>query len=227
MTEEEKRAKELQDAIAAHDASEKKRKDGAEGGDDTGAKLDKLLTGLDSLCSRMDALETSDKARKDAEGKDALDRQPGEPEHRADSAEDRAKKRVRDEADLAHAQARADAVCNQFGKQAPAPMQGETVMAYRARLAGQLQYHCAEFKEVDLRTIARDPVLFAGVEGNIYSDAAVAARTPTAPIGELRAIAQKQPSGHTIITYHGEPAAWMNQFSGPVRNYVTGDWAKP
>lgn len=60
---------------ARKDAEEKKeREDRARRDADAGQKLDKILTHLDAVSARMDALEEKDKARKDAEDKEKKDR---------------------------------------------------------------------------------------------------------------------------------------------------------
>lgn len=117
-------------------------------------------------------------------------------------------------------QARADSVYHAFGQRAPAPLEGETTMAYRQRLAKKLKTHSSGFKDVNLYAIA-DDAAFTAIENTIYADAMKVAFSPaTADPGTLRAVKESR-GGHEFITYVGDPAAWMNSFAGPVRMHVT------
>lgn len=250
--------------------AEKARKDAED------ARWDKMFGHLDAIGKRLDAVETSDKERKDAEEKahkDAEDAKKSEEEkekERKDAAakkdaeecaardkakrdaeaekEEKARKDAEDirkamadmaarlpaqmsdadHAELSSAQARADGVFNCFGKQAPPPMAAETPIAYRVRLADALKTH-SKWKDADLRKIAAtDTATFAGIEPQIYHDAEVVARSPaTVPSGQLRAVTKLSGSGHKIIEWRGEPAAWMNQFAGPAKLYGEGGWKTP
>lgn len=126
-----------------------------------------------------------------------------------------------DYASMADAQARYDGVFSLFGDAASRPLQGETPLAYRRRLAGTLKVHSKNWKEVDLATIA-DDATFAIVEGQVLADAQAAALAPSsAPEGELRPVRRRDPTGRTITEYVGHPSAWMNQF-GVNRRRLTG-----
>lgn len=121
-----------------------------------------------------------------------------------------------DPAELAKWQARADAVYAQHGAQAPRPLAGEGVLAYRRRLAAGMQPHSAAWKDIALADLP-EPVI-ARAEDAIYADAATAARNPVGlPDGELRPIQHKDETGRIITTWAGSPSAWLDQFRIPRR----------
>lgn len=122
-----------------------------------------------------------------------------------------------DEAELAAEQSRADQVYSIHSKSAPRPMEAETVIAYKKRLASGMQSHSAKWKDADLGRIAiADPKTFDSICDAIYADAVEAGKHPVS-IGEmeLREVRRRDPdSGHMIKEYYGDPSAWMSQFSG-------------
>jgi 8-oxo-dGTP pyrophosphatase MutT (NUDIX family) len=119
---------------------------------------------------------------------------------------------------LLDAQARADSVYAQHGLQAPRALNGETVVAYRKRLARGLQAHSPRWKDIDL--LKFDDAAFGIAEEQVYADSAAAAANPAdLPEGQLRAITRTQ-GGHTITEYRGSTSAWMAKFAGPVRHSV-------
>lgn len=122
-----------------------------------------------------------------------------------------------DYAAMADAQVRADRVCLMHGKRAPRPLDGENLMAYRRRLAGELKEHSPSWKDIDLRVIA-DDTAFGNIETVIYNDAENAGLHPVAA-GEdfLREIIEPDITGRKISKFVGRPSAWMNQFSAPKR----------
>jgi hypothetical protein len=121
-----KRATEIQKAVEAADA--RKRADE----DAVGVKLDKLLEFLDSVSSRLDAIEN--KSRDSGDGGEM--KEPDEPQ-----------KVVADSASLGEIQARFDQLAAEFGERAGPPMIGETPRNYRLRLLRRFQKHSREFKE--------------------------------------------------------------------------------
>jgi hypothetical protein len=125
---------------------------------------------------------------------------------------------------MADAQARADDLAIEFGEKAPLPLSGETLRAYRVRLARRYQPHCKEFGKINLAEIKDDAVL-AGIENRIYADAKAASGRPIVGPGQLRSRI-KQQNGHTFITWAGDPHAWMDQFSGR-RQFVVRTKPKP
>lgn len=105
---------------------------------------------------------------------------------------------------FADSQARADSVFQQFGKFAPRPLDGESLLAYRRRLAHALQPFSDRWKDVNLVALA-DEAAFGIMEGQVYADAAHAANHPTdLKPGQLREIVRVDPStGTRMITFVG------------------------
>jgi hypothetical protein len=213
-----------------------------------GTPLDKMLSGLDALhkkldamCGRIDELEKreakKDVAKKDAkhrkdaraeEGEDEPDEdkdkdeiEMGDPEPLAADARraHNAKKDDRRREAMADAQARCDAVANLYGSSAPRPLDGESLLAYRKRLLRPYQPQSARFKNVDLTTAALDSVTFDALEAAIFEDARAASKNPSVPEGRLMQRERRLPGGHTETTFYGQPSAWMRQFGGR-RRYV-------
>ena len=120
-----------------------------------GETLDKVLAALDGLHKRLDAMESA--AKKDgaiappemASGAPEMASDSPWKRHVADAAEQR-----RADAALAHMQAKADAVWQSWGKSAPPPLAGESLTAYRVRLANHMKIHSKAFAGVDLGAIA-------------------------------------------------------------------------
>ncbi len=181
--------------------------------------------------SKKDSKEEEE--RKDSKRKDAKEEKEEEREDAiADSVSKMAAKLERvermlpaqlsdeDRAKFSEIQARADSVFHAFGSSAPQALQGETILAYRQRLANAMKAHSKTFKDVNVYAIG-DSVAFKAIEDVIYNDAYSVAMSPsTTTPGTLRPISKKS-GGHEFITYVGDPAAWMNDFAGPVRQYVT------
>jgi hypothetical protein len=239
MTEKDKlaRAAEIDAAIRQHDETALRR-----AADDAaaGEKLDRMLTGLhaklddcmtkmDAMSNRMDAMEAGNTKNAGATGDGAQKRKEASAEQPTDDElppqEDRegmrepgaarelvADSQRRHEHAMADAQARADAVAGEWGEQAPPPLSGEKLQAYRCRLLRRYQRFSKEFKLADLDMI-RDQSVFDGVERSIYADARLASATPDAAPGQLRQ-KTRQVGGHTINEFFGSPSVWMDQFAG-------------
>ncbi|WP_337049967.1 DUF2213 domain-containing protein [Serratia fonticola] len=192
-------------------------------------KLDAIMealkgvgTGITTLTERQDAMEQEwaaekqrradeatqvEEARKQEEESRRQDEQRKEEEERqrADAAE-------RDAEAIADAQARADAVYADFGKQARAPMSGESLLNYRKRLLKGLQMHSPTYKDVDIIAIA-DAALLNIAEKQVYADAAVVARNPVPEKpGELVVVVRKDEAGRPVKTYHGNMNSWLGAF---------------
>ncbi len=119
-------------------------------------------------------------------------------------------------------QARADSVMRLQGGEAPRPMQGETAISYRVRLADMLKTASPTYSKVELErtALADSEGAFKILENGIYEEAERAARNPaTVPAGQLRAIVNRSDSGHTVIEYAGMPGVWMSDFM-PQRQFV-------
>lgn len=124
---------------------------------------------------------------------------------------------------LVAAQARADAVYSELGDRAPPWMMGESVIAYRIRLARTIQKYAKDWKSTDLASMARhDAESFGNVESQIYDAAKAAARDPSAiPDGGLvQRVRTDSVTGQRIIEWYGDPHVWMSQFM-PARQYAT------
>jgi hypothetical protein len=125
--------------------------------------------------------------------------------------------------DFAAAQIKANRVANAYGDSAPAPLVGESLLDYRARLASMYKKYSGAFKNSDLHKIG-DPSAMTGIEDTIYNDAMSEARHPTAASlapGQLRAITTMDASNRPITRYYGESSACWDQFNAPYR-YVRG-----
>lgn len=175
---------------------------------------------------RKDA-EEAEKAKKDAEEKEAkekadadkakADAAAGITDIRKAVADLAAKIQPRtpeDKAKFADAQAQADSAYTMLGRQAPAPMDGETLPDYRRRLATALKVHSAAWKDVNLDGIA-DDVAFNPIERQIYADAVAFAKRPAEDGSTtLRMVTRRADGGHTINEFYGPSSAWMDGFSG-------------
>ena len=247
---------------ARRDADEKERADRARMDAEAGEKLDKMLSKIDALCSRMDAMEEEDKKRKGSEEEEerkadkakkdedeekedvgeeekkvAIDKSRKDAKRKDESEEEEKKEEEsRKDAELADlkaqvsalarlvrptrlsdeertamidAQARADSVYRLHGKEAPRPMDGETLVAYRRRLADGVRAHSKNWSDVDIGGLADAALSVA--ERQIYADADEAGRRP--PVGSfdgLRAIKRQDEAGRTIIEYVGDPRSVYN-----------------
>lgn len=195
--------------------------------DSMSALASTMADSMAKLTARMDSLETTKPApvldpKADADGTP----EPEKTDAKAD-AEDKEKKEEEDvkaDADepaaYADAQARADSVYAAFGDSAPRPLQGESLMAYRRRLARKLQTHSTAWKAVKLEAIG-DAAALAVAETQIYADAANAARNPVdLPGGKLMEITRTDATGRRISEFRGSPNAWMDSFKAPGQRLV-------
>lgn len=167
---------------------------------------------------RRDAARRHDRARMDSVDTlvDVVSKLAARVDSIARIADDRPPE---DENAFADAQARADAVYQQFGDAAPRPMRGETLVGYRIRLARGMQKHSEELKGIDLGAIARaDAAGFSMLEKRVYADAAKASRSHAdIPIGTLREVTTKERGGAEKTVFYGDPLTWMSAFMAPGR----------
>lgn len=113
---------------------------------------------------------------------------------------------------MSELQARADTVYAAFGDSAPRPLQGESTLGYRKRLAKGVQAHSAAWKDVDLSALPENVISVA--EGAIYADAMTAARNPAGLEADtLRELKARDVTGRVVSTFVGEPRAWMSSFT--------------
>lgn len=117
---------------------------------------------------------------------------------------------------FADAQARADAVFNGFGTRAPRPLEGETLIDYRKRLATKLKSHSANWKGVKLSILPDEA--FAVAENQIYADATTAASNPAdLEAGELRMVTKIDPAtGVRSNVFYGKES-FVKQLGRPGR----------
>lgn len=195
------------------------------------ARMAKADSEAADLKAKADAEEAAKKEKADAEAKEAE-----EAKAKADAEEKAAKEKAdsdlrREIADLrsriptqlsdeernelADAQVKADSVFAALGNRAPQPLAGEKPMAYRRRLMVQLQEHSADYKGVDLSSIADAQVLKIA-EKQIYADAQSAASLSVGP-GQLREIKRADATGRMISTFEGDPAATWAPFQSGKR----------
>ena len=240
----ETRAKADAEEKAKADAEEEKAKADSEKWDKLMSAVDSIAKRMDSFDKKADEapaeeLPVGDKkadAEKEAEEKAKADAEEKEKEEaaKADAEKSALLDRVNqlekmlvqtaqlavkpltdaDHAAFADAQAKADAVYQAFGKQAPRALNGEDPLAYRKRLAAGVKSHSEQWKGIDISKV--DSQVFEIAESKIYADAMDAAIHPEAsPEGGLRAVSKTTDSGHKITTFYGKPGDWMDDFRAP------------
>jgi hypothetical protein len=117
---------------------------------------------------------------------------------------------------FADAQSRADAVFNGFGQRAPRPLEGETIIDYRKRLATKLKGYSTAWKSVKFSQLPEEAFNIA--ETQVYADAISAATNPTdLEAGELRQVTKTDPStGVRTIVFYGKES-FVKQMGRPGR----------
>jgi 8-oxo-dGTP pyrophosphatase MutT (NUDIX family) len=172
--------------------------------------------------ARLDSEEAARKEKEAAERKDAAERMDAQARENADlKAQLKAMNEritslttplsVSDRDALSAAQARWDSVAQMFGDSVPAPLHGESPLAYRQRLAAKFQKHSDKFKGIRLDSL--DGVVFDTVEEQIRMDAQTVARSPAAsPDGKLIPIVRRDEAGRQITEYSGDMNAWLGFF---------------
>lgn len=127
---------------------------------------------------------------------------------RDDIATEVAASRYRERADAAYRAA--------VGAPPPGHMPGESLAAYRVRLADGLKGFSQSYRgfNVDsLAGMARAGAL-ANAEETIFQDAIVSAKRP---VGPLREVQELDRSGRPIVKFYGDPAGCWDVFKFPVR----------
>jgi hypothetical protein len=204
MSEEEKRARDIEDALEKHDAAKKDA-------EENGSKIDKLLSCLDSLSKRMDSFETamSDAKRKDSEIEERGDPKESSVDSRSDSIEH--------SNELAACQVMGDRADSAWSRTAPSPWTGESVDGYLRRLTRSHKSHSENWKDVDLGELRGQALKNAASE--IFKDSIAKSCSPIEiGAGRLHEVRRRDPdSGHLIKEYYGDPMAWMQQFTGQKR----------
>jgi hypothetical protein len=234
MNNEMERAKEIDDAVRAADA--KKRAD-AEEAAMAGEKLDKVIAHLDSLGKRMDEWEKS--KSKDEEGESEMEGEIEKDKPRELAADSQVRKdsaetleeienhklkigptyKVAADSVLAEIQSEAQRASDAWAKQTVHPWEGESVTAYRRRVAKEHQQHSPLWKDVDLHTLSGQALRNATAQ--IFTDSIAASSDPKSyPDTLIERIHVDRQTGQRMITFHGNPSAWTNQFKSG-RQFVT------
>ncbi|HDR8968897.1 TPA: hypothetical protein QDB32_000523 [Burkholderia vietnamiensis] len=133
-----------------------------------------------------------------------------------------------EEAAIADAQVHADSVYQLHGQRAPRPMERESLLAYRRRLAKGLQKFSDSQKDVKISAI-NDAQYLDYVEKQVYADAAKAAQSGITMKRGLQKIEKRNQYGQISFEYVGDIGSWLADSSLPVsvvkphrdRKYVT------
>jgi hypothetical protein len=205
MTEEDRRAAEIQKAMVARSRAD------ADEENANGKKLDRLLSFLDDMKTkfgaRLDALEAPGGG--DGDGADDDEDEDGTGKT---GAEDKAKRTAADSADsaaaLAEVQSKYDELSNCFGKKIGAPLIAEKVLAYRKRCLRQFQQYAdsAEVRAIDISKIV-DLKTLAAIEQGIIRDAREAARHPAVEKGKILEVRRADASGRMVSTFYSDGAS--------------------
>ena len=126
---------------------------------------------------------------------------------------------VEDREAMAKAQSRADSVAMALGETSGlSPVMGESVFAFRKRLASRFAKFSDRFKEVDINGI-RDEKLFSPVEDAVYADSMAYAKAPPVAEGAVHMIESRDDAGRMIRvpSANSDPRAWMDMFSNGAR----------
>jgi 8-oxo-dGTP pyrophosphatase MutT (NUDIX family) len=190
------RAKMDADARAKSDAEEKEKADAA-----AKAKADAEEKEKADAKAKADAEEIATLRKSVADVAAKLPRQMSDADYAA----------------MADSQVRADRIYSMHGSRAPRPLDGETLLGYRRRMATDLKAHSKAWKDIDLKVIS-DDAAFGLIENTIYNDAEQAGLHPVSDDADfLREIKTEDVTGRRISTFVGRPSAWMSQFAAPKR----------
>lgn len=179
----------------------------------------------------------ADKAKKDAEEKaekEKADKEKADADKARADADEETRKSIQKLADsipkamsdddmnaMADAQSRADGIWSSFGKDAPRPLPGESLLQYRRRNVVALKVHSPAYKDADLSAIADDEngaKLFKAIEDTVYADAERAGNHPAdLPADTLLEIVRPDSTGRRVVSFKGQPRAWMDNFAAPRR----------
>lgn len=173
-------------------------------------------------CARRDSEEKERKEKEEMERKDAAERLDTQSRENADLKAKLEAMNARitslttplsvsDRDALSAAQARWDSVAQMLGDSIPAPLHGESPIAYRQRLASRFQKHSDKFKGIRLDSL--DGAVFDTVEEQIRMDAQAYAKSPAvSPNGKLIPIVRSDEAGRRITEYSGDMNAWLGFF---------------
>lgn len=208
------------DAKEKADAEEKAAKEKADAEAKEKADADEKAEAEEKAAKEKADEEAKAKADADAEEKAAKEKADSDLRREIAELKTRIPTELSDEErnELADAQVKADSVFAAFGNRAPQPLAGEKPMVYRRRLMVQLQEHSADYKGVDLSSIADAQVLKIA-EKQIYADAQSAASLSVGP-GQLREIKRADATGRQISTFEGDPEATWAPFKSGKRQII-------
>lgn len=126
-----------------------------------------------------------------------------------------AERSIEDREELARIQSRADSVAMALGETSGvSPVMGESVFAFRKRLASRFAKFSSRFKDVDINGI-KDAALFAPVEDAVYADSMSYAKAPPVAEGTVHMVESRDDAGRMIRTpsSNSDPKAWMDMFA--------------
>ena len=111
-----------------------------------------------------------------------------------------AERSIEDREELARVQSRADSVAMALGDTSGiAPVMGESVFAFRKRLASRFAKFSSRFKDVDISGI-KDAALFAPIEDAVYADSLAYAKAPPVAEGTVHMVESRDDAGRMIRT---------------------------
>lgn len=202
---EEERAKNLEKGAEKAEEKLEKEERGDKKRDDAKARDDKARD------DKAEDDKRDDRKRDDARA-DAAERENAELRKRLARLEgaftDLTRETPAEERDaLATAQARADAVACMFGERVPAPIPGQTSLAYRRQLIGRFLKHSPQFK--DARVDAADSATLGLIENQVYADAQTAARDVASGKAGILFPVVTHEHGREITRYQGDNMAFL------------------
>jgi len=166
--------------------------------------------------------DDDDRCDDDDDAKKHHKRKDDDEEAMMDDDDEEAARKDEEMEKMADCQAAADSIYSAFGKSASRPLKGESLSRYRTRLLRGLQAYSDAYKDVNLSAI-KDAKLLSIAEKQIFSDAMVAAKSPTMYAdGQLHEILETdRRTGRTISKFVGPMSAWLNQFKVPALRAVS------
>jgi hypothetical protein len=121
---------------------------------------------------------------------------------------------------FADVQAKADSVFAGFGKRAPRPLEGESLIRYRKRMATELKPYSSRWQKVKFSQLPDEA--FSVAEEMVYADAMEAAANPTdLGDGELREVQRTDPrTGLKTIVFYGKDS-FVKSMGRPARRVAS------
>lgn len=185
---------------------------------DSDEKMDSCDDKMDSEECKMDSKEEEETKEEEKEVKDdsRADSKILELEKQIAALQGKvAERSIEDREELAKIQSRADSVAMALGETSGiAPVMGESVFAFRKRLASRFAKFSSRFKDVDINGI-KDATLFAPVEDAVYADSMAYAKAPPVAEGTVHMVESRDDAGRMIRTpsANSDPKAWMDMFA--------------